>query len=99
MAWFSDLFSWRRAGARSQVEVLLYTRSGCHLCDEALAILEKHNRDGQLAIRLVDIDQDDELRVRFDTTVPVVEINGTIRFRGRINEVLLRRLLRSTRGG
>lgn len=69
--------------------VVLYTRSGCHLCDDALALLEKH----RLRPRLVDIDADPELRARFTTCVPVVEIDGQIRFRGRVNETLLRRLV------
>ena len=38
---------------------------------------------------------DEELRNRFDTCVPVVEIDGRIRFRGRVDPRLLRRILRS----
>jgi glutaredoxin len=68
--------------------VVLYTRQGCHLCEEALDLL----RDEGLEPQLVDIDQDDELRARFDTCVPVVQVDGRIRFRGRVNRVLLRRL-------
>ena len=41
----------------------------------------------------VDIDADPELRQKYDQCVPVVVIDGQERFRGRINEVLLRRLL------
>jgi hypothetical protein len=41
----------------------------------------------------VDIDLDPELKARFTDCVPVVEIEGKIRFRGRVNEVLLRRLI------
>ncbi|GIW93224.1 MAG: hypothetical protein KatS3mg110_1265 [Pirellulaceae bacterium] len=70
--------------------VTLYSRRGCHLCDEAFAILRAHGVEPQV----VDIDQDERLRERFDTCVPVVEIDGKVRFRGRINPVLLRRLLR-----
>jgi glutaredoxin len=74
-------------------DVLLYTRQGCHLCDDAKALLQRHG----LAVREVDIDQDAELRSRFNECVPVVVIDGKERFRGRVNEVLLRRLLQ-TRG-
>lgn len=69
--------------------VVLYTRSGCHLCDDALELLRQHG----LQPVLVDIDADPELRDRFHTCVPVVEIDGQVRFRGRVNGVLLRRLL------
>ena len=44
----------------------------------------------------IDIDADPALRSRFSTCIPVVEIDGKLRFRGRINEVLLRRLIEAT---
>ena len=45
----------------------------------------------------VDIDQDPQLRERYDCCVPVVEIDGRERFRGRVDERLLRRLLTGNR--
>ncbi len=69
--------------------VALYTRSGCHLCDDAHALLVRHG----LRPEIVDIDADPALRERFNTCVPVVVIDGKERFRGRVNEVLLRRIL------
>jgi glutaredoxin len=69
--------------------VVLYTRAGCHLCDDARRVLEEHG----LAPTCVDIDADTQLRKRFDTCVPVVEIEGRVRFRGRVQPVLLRRIL------
>ncbi len=69
--------------------IVLYTRSGCHLCDDALALLRRY----QTEPTVVDIDADPELQARWTRCVPVVEIDGKVRFRGRINEVLLRRLL------
>ncbi len=72
------------------MEVLLFTRAGCHLCDEAKALLGRHD----LQPTVIDIDREPELRQRYDTCVPVVVIDGQVRFRGRVNEVLLRRLLR-----
>ena len=70
-------------------EVILYTRPGCHLCDDARDLLVRHG----LRPQLVDIDADPALREEFDTCVPVVVIDGKERFRGRVNEVLLKRLL------
>ena len=77
----------------SESKVVLYTREGCHLCEEALELLR---REGWVP-KLVDIDRHDDLRARFDTCVPVVQIDGRIRFRGRVNRMLLRRLMH--RGG
>ena len=71
------------------LETTLYTRRGCHLCDNACEVLRRHG----LEPREVDIDADDRLRAQYDTCVPVVWIAGKERFRGRVDEVLLRRLL------
>jgi glutaredoxin len=68
---------------------LLYTRQGCHLCDEAAELLGRYG----FSLTKVDIDADPQLQARYTTCVPVVEIDGKVRFRGRINEVLLQRLL------
>ena len=70
--------------------VVLYTREGCHLCDDAKQLLEQHG----LSPTEVDIDADRTLHDQFDQCVPVVEIDGKIRFRGRISPILLTRLLR-----
>ncbi|MCI0333240.1 MAG: glutaredoxin family protein [Planctomycetes bacterium] len=69
--------------------VVLYTRNGCHLCDNAEQVLLQHG----LQPTLVDIDADPALKTRFDACVPVVEIDGRVRFRGRVDAVLLRRIL------
>jgi len=68
----------------------LYTRAGCHLCDEALAVLTRHG----LRPEVVDIDRDPDLIARYGDSVPVVLIDGRLRFRGRVDERLLRRLVR-----
>jgi glutaredoxin len=74
---------------RSAMNVVMYTRAGCHLCDDAQRVLQEHGLDPAV----VDIDADPALRERFTECVPVVEIDGEIRFRGRVEPVLLRRLL------
>ena len=76
--------------SRKSHDVVLYTRDGCHLCDDAKQLLERHG----LSPTEVDIDADPRLHDQFDECVPVVEIDGKIRFRGRISPILLARLLR-----
>ncbi|MCA9209076.1 MAG: glutaredoxin family protein [Planctomycetales bacterium] len=76
---------------RPEVSVVLYTRQGCHLCEVADAVLRQHG----LSPEPRDIDADPEWRDRYNTCVPVVVINGKERFRGRVNETLLKRILRS----
>lgn len=71
------------------MNIVVYTREGCHLCEHAITLLRRHGHEPHL----VDIDADPQLRERYNLCVPVVEINGKERFRGRINEILLTRLL------
>jgi len=70
-------------------QTVLYSREGCHLCEEVEQLLIKHG----LRPTIIDIDAEPALVERFDTCVPVVEIDGNIRFRGRVDPILLRRLL------
>ncbi len=72
-------------------QVLLFTRAGCHLCEEAEALLVRYG----LSPQKLDVDSSPELREKYDTCVPVIVIDGRERFRGQVNEVLLKRLLNS----
>lgn len=74
-------------------QVLLFTRHGCHLCEDAQAVLSRHG----LNPTTIDIDASPELRERYDACVPVVVIDGKERFRGQVSDVLLKRLLRHDR--
>jgi glutaredoxin len=71
------------------MHAVVYTRLGCHLCEDAKQVLLRHG----LTVEEVDIDRDAGLHARYDECVPVVEIDGKERFRGRVDERLLRRLL------
>ena len=71
------------------LDCLLYTRRGCHLCDDAKLILIEHS----LSPKEVDIDGDPELTARYGLCIPVVVLAGRERFRGRVDAVLLRRIL------
>jgi glutaredoxin len=84
-----------KSSSRRFERVVLYTRQGCHLCDLARETLEKYREFLPPTIE-IDIDADPELVSRFTTCVPVVEIDGRVRFRGHVNEVLLRRMIRAT---
>ena len=75
--------------SRPAPTVVLYSRQGCHLCDDAVAILHAHG----LQPTIVDIDRDAALRAQYNECVPVVTIDGKERFRGHVNAVLLKRLL------
>lgn len=57
--------------------VTLYTRDGCHLCDEArAAIVGLAAQVDRIELREVDIDDDDRLRSAYLERIPVVELDG-----------------------
>jgi glutaredoxin len=62
------------------VKVVFVTRQGCHLCDEALRVLQELGIQPELA----DVDADDELHRLYDFRVPVVLIDGAVVAEGRI---------------
>lgn len=76
-------------------QVVLYTRAGCHLCETAHGVLDRARARFDFALREVDIAGDAELEAAHGEQIPVVTVDGTVRFRGCVNEVLLTRLLRA----
>jgi glutaredoxin len=79
--------------ALEHLQFLLYTRRGCHLCENAWRRLQEAQRQYGFGLAEVDIDSDPELVARHGNQVPVVTVNGKVRFRGAVNDVLLARLL------
>jgi len=58
-------------------------------------VLQSAQKQFGFALEAVDVDRDPELAGRHGDWVPVVTVNGELRFRGGVNRVLLRRLLRA----
>ncbi|MBI5758502.1 MAG: glutaredoxin family protein [Planctomycetales bacterium] len=83
-----------RPGRRFQ-RLVIYTREDCHLCDDAKAILAEYST-WLPVIEEIDITGRSELEDKFGTSIPVVQIDGVVRFRGRVSELLLRRLIEGT---
>jgi glutaredoxin len=55
-------------------DVTLYTRPGCHLCDEAKAAIAPILREVGAVLREVNVDEDPILKERFGWDVPVIFI-------------------------
>ncbi len=72
-----------------------FTREGCHLCDEALAVLEGAQRDQGFRLEIVDIDREasPEKRALYDWEVPVIELDGRKIMKYRVDLARLARLL------
>jgi glutaredoxin len=56
--------------------VTLYTRVGCHLCEEAERALREEQAATPFRLELVDIDRDPALARRYGVRVPVVAVDG-----------------------
>lgn len=91
-------WDWLRRGGRPKTSagrhVIFYTRRGCHLCDDAWEIVAAAQRRHGFTLERVDVDAVPALAERYGECVPVVTIDGKVRFRGRVNGVLLERMLR-----
>jgi glutaredoxin len=85
-------------GGRRFDTLVLYTRDNCPLCDEAKGILRSYSRWLPASVE-VDINEDPELFEQFTNCVPVIQIDGRVRFRGKVSETLLRRLIEGTAPG
>jgi glutaredoxin len=95
-AWIFGLASWlpwRRDVPVRQLQLVLYTRQGCHLCESACRQLHAAASRYRLSLQVVDVDAEPGLAAQYGRSVPVVMVNGKIRFRGGINPILLDRLL------
>ena len=66
-------------------EVVVYSRTGCHLCEIVEETLTQLAGEADFQWRAVDIDGDPELRERFNEEVPVVFIDGRKAFKYRMD--------------
>lgn len=57
--------------------VTMYTRPGCHLCDDALDVVAAVCAAKGADFELVNVDDDPELRERYGEQVPVVAVDGS----------------------
>jgi glutaredoxin len=83
----------RRHPRAEHLTFTIYTRAQCCCCHKALDLLGDYRSRWGFAIEEVDIDGDPELVARYNTEVPVVAVNGKVRFQGVVNPALLDRLL------
>ncbi|HEY8521240.1 MAG TPA: glutaredoxin family protein [Gammaproteobacteria bacterium] len=75
--------------------LVLYSRPGCHLCEEMLAELEPLVR-GRAEVRIVDVSGDPELERRYGLRIPVLvagdtEVSEYPLDRERVEHILSRR--------
>ncbi len=74
--------------------VTLYTRVGCHLCEQAEQVLRAEQEMTPFTLVTVDVDRDPELTRRYGVRVPVVAAEGVEVFEYEVPVDLLRAHLR-----
>jgi glutaredoxin len=57
-------------------KITIYSRNGCHLCDDAFNTLESMREELNIEIDVIDIDQNAELVKLYSDQVPVIHIDG-----------------------
>lgn len=66
-------------------EVVLYSRPGCGLCDQARDVLIAERERTPFDYREVDISGDDALELEYGIRIPVVSVDGVELFEIRVN--------------
>jgi hypothetical protein len=78
----------------SVIALKMYSRPGCHLCDDMKAVIERVARTVPLTLDVVDISNDAELEQRYALEIPVLLVEGRKAAKYRVAEDELLRLMR-----
>jgi glutaredoxin len=77
----------------AEPRVLVLTRSGCHLCEQAVAVVAQVCAELGTGYATQDIDTDPELRRRYTDEVPVTFVDGAQHDFWRVDPARLRAAL------
>jgi glutaredoxin len=75
------------------IALTLYSRPGCHLCDELKAVVARVARTTPLALDEIDISTNPALEANYGLEIPVLLVNGKVAAKYRVGEDELRRIL------
>ena len=81
------------------INVTIYSRPGCHLCDDMKDLVRKVSQTIPLTLEDIDIYGDDELETRYGLEIPVLFVQGKRVANARINEDALVRILTNASPG
>ena len=69
----------------------MYSRPDCHLCDSAAEVIRSVQKHYGFDFTIVNIEGNRELESRYGTLIPVVQINGKLVFKYRVERADLER--------
>ena len=74
--------------------VTVYSKPGCHLCEEAIRTLQLVQKQHRFELEEVNIETDPILLAEYGEQIPVIMLNGTFLFEYAVDEARLRQLLK-----
>ena len=83
----------------AKAHVVIYSRPGCHLCDEAKQAIEAAGCLDEYTLDEINIESDPDLLRRYQYDIPVITINGAEAFRHRLTSAAFRERLLTSSGG
>lgn len=69
----------------SKAHVIIYSRPGCHLCDDAKAAIMSAGCGDQFVLEEINIESSDELLNKYRYDIPVITIDGVESFIHRVD--------------
>jgi glutaredoxin len=74
--------------------IVFYTKPGCHLCEDTLALLSRLQGEFTLTIQTIDITTDDVLFKKYFDKIPVLWIDERVTLAAPIHESAVRAALK-----
>lgn len=81
-------------GPSIMAHITVYSKPGCHLCEEAIRDLQRVQKQHPFALEEINIQEDPTLLAEYGEQIPVVMLNGTFLFEYAVDEPRLRQLLK-----
>jgi glutaredoxin len=73
------------------IQIEMYSRPGCHLCDEAKIVIDRVQSRIPFSVHVINVETDPALEKAYGDKIPVVLINGQLAFKYRVDEEELER--------
>jgi glutaredoxin len=77
----------------SKVHVIVYSRPGCHLCDEAKEAIAVAQCEASYTLDEINIETSRDLLRKYQFDIPVISIAGVEAFRHRVDATEFRKLI------
>jgi glutaredoxin len=71
--------------AEKRVQVEMFSRPGCHLCDDALKVINDARTRYAFDFRVINVDEDAERASAYVEQIPVIHINGSKAFKFQVD--------------